>query len=236
VYITYKNGSEYLLDYDDAAHSYKVEGIKVPSVTRVVDGCFPKHLVDWALGIGEEEYHRIIDEALEIGNYTHKWIEDYIQTNSKYFPKSGLHYLGKLLHPQQYPSIDAFKKWRKEFNPEWIDSERKIYCDKYKYAGTVDAVAKINGRVCVIDFKTSKKIYKPYHLQVTAYAQAIKRIDGLGRWPLGMILRLDKETGEYEQKVFEPKDHFNVFKKCLELRQWSSLRIKNDKDKLEKTK
>ena len=47
-----------------------------------------------------------------------------------------------------------------------------------------------------------------------------------------MILRLDKETGEYEQKVFEPKDHFDTFKKCLELRQWSSLRIKNDKDKL----
>ena len=93
-------------------------------------------------------------------------------------------------------------------------------------------MAKINGRVCVIDFKTSKKIYKPYHLQVTAYAQAIKRIDGLKRWPLGIILRLDKETGEYEQKVFEPKDHFDVFKKCLELRQWSSLRIKNDKDKL----
>ncbi len=222
MYITYKNGSEYLLDYDDAAHSYKVEGIKVPSVTRVVDGCFPKHLVDWALGIGEEEYHRIIDEALEIGNYTHKWIEKYI-LNGK--------------NPNQYNiCTDAFLIWEKKHNVEWIDAERKVYCDKYKYAGTVDAVAKINGRVCVIDFKTSKKIYKPYHLQVTAYAQAIKRIDGLGRWPLGMILRLDKETGEYEQKVFEPKDHFNVFKKCLELRQWSSLRIKNDKDKLEKTK
>jgi hypothetical protein len=97
-------------------------------------------------------------------------------------------------------------------------------------------VAKINGRVCVIDFKTSKKIYKPYHLQVTAYAQAIKRMDGLRRWPLGIILRLDKLTGKYEQKVFEPRDHFDTFKKCMELRRWSSLRIKNDKDKLEKRK
>ena len=227
MYITYKNGSEYLLDYDDAAHSYKVEGIKVPSVTRVVDGCFPKHLVDWALSIGEEEYHRVIDEALEIGNYTHEWIERYISEGHNYFGMD---------EPGNNNSIEAFLAWEEEFKPEWIDAERKIYCDKYKYAGTVDAVAKINGRVCVIDFKTSKKIYKPYHLQVTAYAQAIKRIDGFGRWPLGIILRLDKETGEYEQKVFEPKDHFNVFKKCLELRQWSSLRIKNDKGKLEKTK
>ena len=214
MFITYKNGKEYNLDYDDEAHSYKVDGVKIPSVTRVVDACFPKHLVDWALSIGEEEYHRVIDEALEIGNDTHKWIENYI--NGTFSEKTN-------------PSIDAFIRWKTNYNVEFIDSERKIYCDKYKYAGTVDAVAKINGRVCVIDFKTSKKIYKPYHLQVTAYAQAIKRIDGLRQWPLGIILRLDKETGEYQQKVFEPKDHFKTFVKCMELRQWSSVRIKEKK-------
>lgn len=109
-----------------------------------------------------------------------------------------------------------------------MSSERKIYCDKFKYAGTVDAVAKIGGRVCVIDFKTSKKIYKPYHLQVTAYAQAIKRMDGLRRWPLGIILRLDKETGQYEMKVFETKAHFQMFLNCISLREWSSTRIKNE--------
>ena len=221
MYIVYKNGKEYSLDYDDEAHSYKVEGVKIPSVTRIVDACFPKHLVDWALNVGEEEYHRIIDEALEIGNYTHEWIENYIDTGSK-------GWIGEE-HPTSGPSIKAFLAWEKKYKPKWIDAERKVYCDKYKYAGTVDAVAKINGRVCVIDFKTSKKIYKPYHLQVTAYAQAIKRIDGLRRWPLGIILRLDKETGEYQQKVFEPKDHIKTFVKCMELRQWSSVRIKEKK-------
>ena len=210
--ISYKNGREYDLDYDDKAHSYKVDGIKVPSVTRVVDGCFPKNLTDWALSIGEEEYHKIIDEALEIGNYTHEWIENYI--NEQPF------------NATTNPSIDAFLRWETNCGVEFIDSERKIYCDRFKYAGTVDAVAKINGRVCVIDFKTSKKIYKPYHLQVAAYAQAIKRMAGLRQWPLGIILRLDKETGQYQQKVFEPKDHFKTFVKCMELRQWSSLRIK----------
>lgn len=216
--ITYKNGREYALDYDEGAHSYKVDGIKVPSVTRVVDGCFPKNLTDWALLVGKEEYDNVINEAIEIGNDTHKWVEDYI-TYGHVCSNPANH----ISHP-----VNAFLKWNDRFKPSWNDAERKIYCDKYKYAGTVDAVAKINGRVCVIDFKTSKKIYKPYYLQVTAYAQAIKRIDGLRQWPLGIILRLDKETGEYEQKVFEPKDHFNVFKKCLDIKQWSSLRIKNE--------
>ena len=216
--ITYKNGREYALDYDEGAHSYKVDGVKVPSVTRVVDGCFPKNLTDWALSVGKEEYDNVINEALEIGNHAHSWIENYIvYGHACNVPGSHIK-----------PSIDAFLKWYEDVKPVWKDAERKIYCDKYKYAGTVDAVAKINGRVCVIDFKTSKKVYKPYHLQVTAYAQAIKRIDGLRQWPLGIILRLDKETGEYEQKVFEPKDHFHIFQKCLELKQWSSLRIKNE--------
>jgi hypothetical protein len=216
--ITYKNGREYALDYDEGAHSYKVDGIKVPSVTRVVDGCFPKNLTDWALLVGKEEYDNVINEAIEIGNDTHKWVEDYI-TYGHVCSNPADH----ISHP-----VNAFLKWNDRFKPSWNDAERKIYCDKYKYAGTVDAVAKINGRVCVIDFKTSKKIYKPYHLQVTAYAQAIKRIDGLRQWPLGIILRLDKETGEYEQKVFEPKDHFHIFQKCLDIKQWSSLRIKNE--------
>lgn len=216
--LSYKNGKEYDLEYDDKAHSYKVEGVKVPSVTRVVDGCFPKDLTHWALSIGQEEYDKIISEALEVGNDTHQWIEDYI--NFGHACTDPGHHI--------FEPVKAFLKWTEEYKPEWIDAERKIYCDKYKYAGTVDAVAKINGRVCVIDFKTSKKIYKPYHLQVTAYAQAIKRMDGLKRWPLGIILRLDKETGEFEHKVFEPKHNFNTFKKCLELKQWSSLRIKNE--------
>lgn len=218
MFITYKNGKEYSLDYDDKAHSYKVDDVKVPSVTRIIDACFPKNLTDWALNVGGEEYHRVIDEALEIGNDTHQWIEDYINYGHACTDLNEDHHIFK--------PVKAFLEWVEKYEPKWIDAERKIYCDKHKYAGTVDAVAKINGRVCVIDFKTSKKIYKPYHLQISAYAQAIRRIDGLRQWPLGIILRLDKETGLFQQKVFEPKDHFKTFIKCMELRQWSSIRIK----------
>ena len=40
MFITYKNGKEYSLDYDDKAHSYKVDDVKVPSVTRIIDAAF----------------------------------------------------------------------------------------------------------------------------------------------------------------------------------------------------
>tara|TARA_R100001015_G_C4634250_1_gene200430 strand:- start:3160 stop:3855 length:696 start_codon:yes stop_codon:yes gene_type:complete len=225
--ITYKNGKDYVLDYDDEAHSYKVDGFKVPSVTKIVDGCFPKNLTEWALSVGQDQYNFITEQALDIGNETHEWIEQVINRDAETevwetkIPDTETQHAARCKK--------AFIDWQFKTKPEWIDSERKIYCDKHRYAGTVDAVARINDRICVIDFKTSKKIYKPYHLQVSAYAQAIKRVDGLKKWPLGIILRLDKQTGEYQQKVFEPKDHFNTFLKCMELKSWSSIRIKEVK-------
>ena len=114
MFITYKNGKEYKLDYDDDAHSYKVDGVKVPSVTRIVDACFPKNLTEWAVSVGEEEYRRITDEALEIGNDSHKWIEDYI-TFGHACTDPGHH----IFNPTK-----AFLKWAKDVEPDWKDAER----------------------------------------------------------------------------------------------------------------
>ena len=49
--------------------------------------------------------------------------------------------------------------------------------------------------------------------------------DQYGFKPLGLILRLDKETGEFQEKIFDPQEHFAAFDLCLQLRKWSSTRI-----------
>ena len=46
--------------------------------------------------------------------------------------------------------------------------------------------------------------------------------------PWGLILRLDKETGKFQEKVFNPEPHYEVFDLCLKLRKWGSTRIKNE--------
>ena len=82
----------------------------------------------------------------------------------------------------------------------------------------------VDGKLCVIDFKTSKKVYKSYHLQVTAYAIAMQMMLG-GDLPMGIILRLDKETGEFQEKRFDPQAHVDTFFKCVELKNWNTARI-----------
>ena len=164
-------------------------------------------------------------EAAQVGNDVHTWIDEAIKSKL-----TGTEAPEKPEGSEQKSCVNALAKWARDNNPTWISSEEKIYHhdDGYPYAGTVDAVAKVGGKICVIDFKTSKKIYKSYHLQVTAYALAISKIHGIDL-PMGIILRLDKETGEYQEKRFNPAPHVETFFKCLDLKNWNSTRIPEEK-------
>jgi ATP-dependent exoDNAse (exonuclease V) beta subunit len=114
-------------------------------------------------------------------------------------------------------AIHAFQDWVGENVIEWKSSEEKLYHRKYKYAGTVDARAIINGEYCVIDWKTSKRVYPEYHLQVAAYAKAVEDIHGI---PVDAtyILRCDKATGRFEAVRSEAiEENFQAFLSAMNL-------------------
>ena len=244
--IQYWDGDDIDLEYDDAKHTYMVGDRKVPSVTRVVDAVFPKYLVDWAAACGADwwrenredvlyEYsieevcegiryaHKEISKAAqEIGSEVHRWIELYIK--------------GKIIGIEaetDYPErvkvpMQNFHKWADAHDIEWESCEEKVYSRNWQYAGTVDAVAKINGKRCVIDFKTSAKIYKEYYLQVAAYVSAIGEMRG--ELPeLGVIVRLDKEEDKVQEVAFDPWQHTDVFIDALNIKRFQSDRIKKVK-------
>ena len=94
-------------------------------------------------------------------------------------------------------SINAFREWIKQNEVEWLAAEQRVYSRTHNYAGTVDAVARVNGEFAVIDFKTSAKIYEEYYLQVAAYSKCVEDIYGE---PVdgAYILRFDKESGKFD--------------------------------------
>src|SRR6056297_1492229 len=60
------------------------------------------------------------------------------------------------------PAIDAFVEFIEE-NPIEVDSdyiEKRVINHDDKYAGTIDALAVIDGKVGVMDIKTSQAIYR----------------------------------------------------------------------------
>ena len=68
--------------------------------------------------------------------------------------------------------------------------EKQIVHFDERYAGTLDALALIDGKFGVLDIKTSQAIYRDYNLQTAAYMAAVqnehKNIQT--RW----ILRIDQ--------------------------------------------
>lgn len=90
------------------------------------------------------------------------------------------------------PSIDAFLNFLEQNNiqvsPELV--ERRIVNYNHRYAGTVDALALINGKFGVLDIKTSQSIYRDYNLQTSAYMDALK--DEFKNLQTRWILKIDQ--------------------------------------------
>jgi len=235
--IKYPDESEVNLVFDEKDHKYKVGDDIIPSVTKIIDNIVPVYLTKWAANEGaawfkrnaqrgwnlndEEDVEKIVKgianahiviskTALDIGKVVHGYIEEVIEWS-----------LGELNEMPEMPedeaavnSIQAFGKWVRENDVEWVATEERIYSKKYKYAGTVDAVAMIDDKFSVIDFKTSKQIYKSYKLQVYAYKQAIEEMYGEeveSCW----ILRFDKATGKFQAKEIK-ENYLPAFIKGLD--------------------
>ena len=72
--VVYKDGREFDLVYDADKHSYTIDGKKIPSVTRVIDSCFPKYLTEWAVKEGADFFRQSLTQykvapTVESGTY-----------------------------------------------------------------------------------------------------------------------------------------------------------------------
>lgn len=100
----------------------------------------------------------------------------------------------------------AFEKWRADYAPKVLYTEKPFYSLRHEYAGTCDLVAEIDGKTVVIDFKTTNpSYYNPDGLyaenlaQVGAYAEGLEEMLGLEVDDC-MVVNLPKNGDEYKVK------------------------------------
>jgi hypothetical protein len=80
------------------------------------------------------------------------------------------------------PFLDRFDEWVQVWQPKYEAAEAAVYSPTYGYAGTLDAIAEIDGQRVLLDYKSSRKSVgadgKPSHpypevaLQLAAYRHA----------------------------------------------------------------
>jgi hypothetical protein len=70
------------------------------------------------------------------------------------------------------PYLNRFIDWVLDVQPSFIENECTLWSRTHGYAGTADAIAEINNKVYLLDFKTGKGVYAEAALQVSALAGA----------------------------------------------------------------
>lgn len=79
------------------------------------------------------------------------------------------------LHPDLQPYADHFKSFLDEVQPEFVHLEATVWSDDPLYAGSFDALARIDDELVVLDWKTTRSgVHAEVALQLTAYSRAPK--------------------------------------------------------------
>jgi hypothetical protein len=103
------------------------------------------------------------EKRRDLGSTFHDIAEQYV---------AGAHIAPEVFADDVRPLVESFLTWCDEFKPEWEAMECGVFNRTHNYAGTMDAIVRVNGRLMVLDYKTSKDSYPEHALQLSAYRYA----------------------------------------------------------------
>ena len=147
------------------------EGVYYPSVTTILQ-YMPKNkfFETWMKDVGHNA-DLIMRKAGKEGTQVHEAAEDLVEGKEV----SWMDDYGRAKYSQiVWEMILKFADFWKTYKPELISSEQFVWSDEHKFAGTADIVCKMNGKVWLIDIKTSNSIHKSYDLQLASYAKGLE--------------------------------------------------------------
>ena len=139
------------------------EGNKYPSITTVLSAYNIKEIMAWRKRVGDDEANKISRQASSRGTRIHTLCEQYLDNKELTFKT-----------PLDTETFNRFKPVLHRINNIYAQ-EIRMYSDHLRIAGTVDCVAEFDGKLSVIDFKTSKRLkneedIENYFMQVSGYA------------------------------------------------------------------
>lgn len=148
-------------------------GKKLPSVTTVL-GYFKKDsLKEWRNRVGEDTANRVSTRASIRGTKFHDMMEKYLRNDNGLFEG--------VMPDMKQSFIDCKKYIDNIDNIHYI--EDPLYSEKLGVAGRTDCIGEYNGKLSIIDFKTSTKVKKrewitDYFIQGTAYSLMYEELVG----------------------------------------------------------
>ena len=177
------------------------DGIDLPSITTVLSILSRDSIAKWRKRVGEAEANKISYRASTRGTSVHEIIEKYINNDENF--KDGY-------TPDIISSFLDLKPILDGRIGKVFAQEAPLYSTHLGVAGRVDCVAEFDGKLSIIDFKTSRKPkqiewIKNYFMQESAYAIMWEERTGQPIVQLVTIISVD----DHEPQVFiEHRDNW----------------------------
>jgi len=184
-----------VLTFDEAAHAYYWNGVRVPSVTQVLAPLMNLDAVD----------ADVLRRASAFGTAVHMACE--------------LDDLGTLdeatLSEPLRPYLAGWRKFSKDYGCRWDGIELRVFHKTMRYAGTLDRRGLVGGHNAYVDIKSGTSLYHSVGPQLAAYAAADCGIPGARR---RYAVRLFPDG--YELKEYTSPADWPVFASLITLRQF----------------
>lgn len=162
------------------SNGYEIDGVWYPRVTSILSikakpALYKFYADQPSFAAAEKMKNKSADE----GTLLHETVEAILAGQSPTIPE--------LIRP----AVEKFLEFQNKNEIVAQQIESRIASKKHCYAGTIDVLAELNGKLGVLDIKTSVAIYRDYNLQAAAYVEALHEtptMPTLARW----ILRIDQ--------------------------------------------
>lgn len=188
-----------IIDFRESDHSYRIDGIPVPSVTQVMQSA---NLVDYSK-IPKDK----LEAAQKFGTAVHKATELYDRGILNF----------KTLHPNIVPYLEGWISFRRDFDVNIIGIEKRVGSALYMFAGMLDRKLGIDGKRWIYDIKTAHEDHPATAIQTAGYELA----DGESIMNRGSILL--KPDATYHVTQYKNKKDRAVFLSCLSIHNWKGL-------------
>jgi CRISPR/Cas system-associated exonuclease Cas4 (RecB family) len=152
------------------------QGNTYPSITTVLSVRGKEAIYEWRRRVGEEEANRVTRHACARGTAMHTIAEKYLNNEPDIYNKDEMPHVVALFRSIQ-PVLD-------NNIGRVVMQECPLYSDHLGIAGRVDLVAEYEGKLSIIDFKTSKRVktrdeISNYFIQLCAYSIMFEERTGI---------------------------------------------------------
>lgn len=176
------------------------DGNMYPSVTTLMSYKAKEGIAEWRAAVGEEEANKISNQAATRGTKIHDLCEKVLLNEN--INTSNLSLLDKQMWDRFRPQLNNIDNIHAIEDP--------LFSNHLRLAGRVDCIAEWEGKLSVIDFKTSRKNKKKewidgYFMQCTAYAIMFEEMTSI---PVSQIVVLVAVEDEYPQVFVEKRDNY----------------------------